>query len=50
MTDDSPFLSDSEPPDEDLPTPWLFRITLLGVFVYLLWRLVQGVAWLAERL
>lgn len=50
MPDESPFLPDEEPESEDLPTPWGFRITLLAVAAYLLWRLVQGVVWLAERL
>lgn len=49
MTDESPFLpeEDSRQPE---PSPWGFRITLVLVGVYLLYRLWQGVAWLVERL
>lgn len=44
-----PFLpeADSPPPE---PTPWGFRIVVAAAALYLLWRLVQGVIWLWERL
>jgi hypothetical protein len=42
---DSPFLPDEDAtPDE--PTPWGFRITLIAAGAYLLYRLLQGIAWL----
>lgn len=44
-----PFLpeADSEP---DEPTPWGFRITLVLMGLYLVWRLVEGIVWAWERL
>ena len=43
-----PFLPERDSaPDE--PTPWGFRITLVMAALYLLWRLVQGLAWVADR-
>jgi hypothetical protein len=42
MTD--PYLPDQDtPPDE--PSPWGFRIVLILVALYLLWRLIQGMVW-----
>lgn len=45
----SPYLpdADSEP---DLPSPWGFRLTILLVAVYLLYRLGQGIVWLYQWL
>lgn len=50
MGGDSPFLPEHESDPEDLPTPWGFRITLIAVAAYLLWRVIQAVIWLAERI
>lgn len=50
MTSDSPFLPEEESEPEDLPTPWGFRITLIAVLLYLLYRLGQGVVWVIERM
>lgn len=50
MTDESPFLPEEETEPEDLPTPWGFRITLIAAGLYLLWRLIQGVVWVFERI
>lgn len=49
MADESPFLPDEDPEPEELPTPWGFRITLIAVSGYLIWRLIQGVVWVVER-
>lgn len=49
MSDESPFLPDEDTEPEDPPTPWGFRITLLAAGAYLLWRLLQGIAWVFER-
>ncbi len=35
---------------EDIPTPWSFRIMVVLVALYLGWRLVQGVVWLFQAL
>jgi hypothetical protein len=37
----SPFLPEADSPPEE-PTPWGFRITLVTVTVYLLYRVGQG--------
>ena len=31
-------------------TPWHFKVLVLAVVLYLGWRLVQGVVWVAQRL
>ncbi|MBA3653800.1 MAG: hypothetical protein H0W70_06350 [Actinobacteria bacterium] len=31
-------------------TPWHFKLLMAATAVYLGWRLVQGLAWLAHRL
>lgn len=49
MTDESPFLPEEDAEPEDVPVPWGFRITLLAVGAYLLWRLIQGIMWVFER-
>ena len=33
---------------EDRPLPWHFKFLLAGTAVYLLWRLGQGLDWLAR--
>lgn len=32
------------------PTPWHFKLLVLAVVLYLGWRLVQGLVWVAEHL
>ena len=51
MTDaPDPFLpeEDSAPPDE--PTPWGFRITVVLVAIYLVYRLIQLIVWLVGKI
>ena len=36
--------------DEAPGAPWHFKLLLLATVVYLGWRLVQGVVWVAEHL
>lgn len=35
---------------EDVPTPWSFKIMVVLVVLYLLYRLVQAVGWLFQAL
>ena len=38
-------------PDEEVPrAPWHFKVLLVGLTIYLAWRGVQGVEWLAHEL
>lgn len=32
------------------PTPWSFRVVIGATILYLLWRLIQGIAWVIDRL
>ncbi|MGI9119675.1 MAG: hypothetical protein ACR2G7_06065 [Acidimicrobiales bacterium] len=34
---------------EDLRAPWHFKLLVVAVVIYLGWRAVQGLAWLAGR-
>ncbi|WCO65051.1 hypothetical protein PO878_11130 [Iamia majanohamensis] len=43
--DDEP----DEPTDGPSRAPWHFYLLIVAVVVYLGWRLVQGIAWLAHR-
>lgn len=37
--------------DDEVPgVPWHFKLLLLATVLYLGWRLVQGVIWVAEHL
>lgn len=47
MSED-PFLpeEDSPPPEH---APWGFRIMLVLVAIYLIYRLVQGIVWVAQH-
>ncbi len=38
------------PRDEDLKAPFSFKLMIALTVLYLGWRLVQGVAWLWDRL
>ncbi|MDP9493887.1 MAG: hypothetical protein M3P87_01490 [Actinomycetota bacterium] len=43
----------SEPPvpgGEELKTPFGFKLMVVLIVLYLGWRLVQGVAWLIDRI
>lgn len=35
---------------EDLKTPWTFKLMVVLVVLYLGWRLVQGIVWLWHAL
>ena len=35
---------------EDLKVPWHFKLLLVATVLYLGWRAVQGIAWLAAHL
>lgn len=35
---------------EDLKTPFTFKLMIVLTVVYLGWRLIQGVVWLLERI
>lgn len=35
---------------DEIPTPILFKVTVVLVVAYLGWRLVQGVIWLIQAL
>lgn len=35
---------------DDLKTPFTFKLMVVAVALYLGWRLVQGVVWIFERL
>jgi hypothetical protein len=37
-------------PEEDLATPFSFKLMVVLVVLYLGWRLVQGVLWVIDRL
>lgn len=39
-----------DPDDEIPPAPWSFKIMIVLAVIYLGWRLVQGVIWVAQRL
>lgn len=38
-----------DPDDEIPPVPWSFKIMVALAVVYLAWRLVQGVAWVIDK-
>ncbi|MEO5680841.1 MAG: hypothetical protein ABIS47_14365 [Acidimicrobiales bacterium] len=40
----------AEEADEGVRAPWHFKVLLFGLTIYLAWRGVQGVEWLAHRL
>lgn len=43
-------MSDSNHPrQEDIKTPFSFKLMVVLAVVYLGWRLVQGIAWIIER-
>lgn len=43
-------LPERDPDDDVPPAPWSFKIMVVLAVVYLAWRLIQGVVWVAERL
>ncbi|HEY5684724.1 MAG TPA: hypothetical protein VIY70_05065 [Acidimicrobiia bacterium] len=49
MTGPTPYLPEEDSPPRE-PTPWGFRITLVLVGVYLLYRLGQGMVWAWDAL
>ena len=38
------------PPEEEIKTPFSFKLMVVLVVLYLGWRLVEGVVWLVERI
>jgi hypothetical protein len=47
---ESPFLPEPDSTEPDEGTPFSFKLVLVLTAVYLLYRLIQGVVWLAERI
>ena len=44
-------MSEPQPPeDEELKAPFGFRLMVVLVVIYLGWRLVQGIAWVINRI
>lgn len=44
-------MSEARPPEgEDLKTPLGFKLMVVLVVLYLGWRLVQGIAWVIDRI
>lgn len=42
--------SDGDAADEELKTPFSFKLMVAAAVLYLGWRLVQGIVWVVERL
>jgi hypothetical protein len=49
-TDPSLPKSDQDPDDRIPPAPWSFRIMVALAVLYLVWRLIQGIVWVIERI
>lgn len=47
---DSPYLPDEDSTPADEGTPFSFKLVLVLTAVYLLYRLVEGIIWLVERI
>lgn len=47
---DSPYLPNEDSTPSDEGTPFSFKLILVLTAVYLLWRLVEGIIWVAERI
>jgi hypothetical protein len=43
-------VSDSGRPQEDVKTPFSFKLMVVLAVLYLGWRLVQGIVWLIDRI
>ena len=44
-------MSEPQPPEgEELKAPFGFRLMVVLVVIYLGWRLVQGIAWVINRI
>lgn len=50
MSDDYLPEGDGERAEEELKTPFSFKLMVAAAVVYLGWRLVQGIVWVVERL
>lgn len=46
---ESPFLPEEDSTEAAEGTPFSFKLVLLLTAVYLIYRLVQGIVWLADR-
>ena len=45
-----PYLPAGDPDDQVPPTPISFKIMVVLAVIYLGWRLIEGVAWVVNRL
>jgi hypothetical protein len=43
-------LPEADGPEEDVPTPFSFKLMIVLVVLYLGWRLVQGIVWLVQQI
>lgn len=43
-------MSDSGRPEDDVKTPFSFKLMVVLVALYLGWRLVQGIVWLVNHI
>ena len=43
-------MSDSGRPQEEFKTPFSFKLMVVLAVLYLGWRLIQGIAWVIERI
>ena len=43
-------MSDSHRPQHEVKTPFSFKLMVILAVLYLGWRLVQGIAWVIERI
>ncbi len=43
-------MSDEAPREEQIKTPLSFKLMVVLTVLYLGWRLVQGIAWVYERI
>lgn len=39
----------ADPGSETPTTPWHFKLLLVALVLYLGWRLVEGIVWVAQR-
>lgn len=50
MTDETGPSSSPDPDDHIPPAPISFKIMIALAVIYLGWRLIQGIVWVADRL
>lgn len=49
-TCDRTLVAPGSDPDEDVRTPWHFKLLVGAAVAYLGWRAVQGLGWVVEQL